>query len=94
MKSRGGICRERPRAGKRGRRGVVGVSLIALSSFVVFFAGSRNLGDGDSVGGPQSERLRAFGDRGGSLAPSTVVGLTLSSAEFSVLPVNSSLSLK
>jgi len=64
MRSRAGICKERPRSGKAGRRGVVGVSLSALSSCDFFFSGSRNLGDGDRVGGPLSERDRAFeGDR-------------------------------
>jgi hypothetical protein len=64
IRSRGGICNERPRNGKAGRRGVVGLSLIALSSFDFLFSGSRNFGDGDSVGGPPSDRLRAFeGDR-------------------------------
>lgn len=63
MRSRGGIWRERPR-GKAGLRGVTGLSPRALSSFDFRFSGSRNLGDGDKVGGPPSERDRAFeGDR-------------------------------
>jgi hypothetical protein len=62
-RSRAGICKERPR-GKAGRRGVVGLSSIALSSFDFLFSGSRNFGDGDRVGGPPSDRERAFeGDR-------------------------------
>ena len=48
IRSRAGICRERPRSGKAGRRGVVGLSLSALSSWAFFFSGSRNLGDGES----------------------------------------------
>ena len=70
MRSRAGICKERPRSGKAGRRGVVGVSLRALSSCAFFFSGSRNLGDGDRVGGPPSERDLAFeGDREAVLRP-------------------------
>lgn len=70
MRSRAGICKERPRIGMAGRRGVVGLSLSALSSWDFFFSGSRNFGDGDSVGGPPSERERAFeGDREAVLLP-------------------------
>ncbi len=70
MRSRAGICKERPRIGKAGRRGVVGLSLSALSSWDFFFSGSRNFGDGESVGGPPSERERAFeGDREAVLLP-------------------------
>jgi hypothetical protein len=70
MRSRAGICKERPRIGKAGRRGVVGLSLSALSSWDFFFSGSRNFGDGDSVGGPPSERERAFeGDLEAVLLP-------------------------
>jgi hypothetical protein len=36
------------------------VSFIALSSFDFLFSGSRNFGDGDKVGGPPSDRERAF----------------------------------
>lgn len=59
IRSRAGICSERPR-GKAGRRGVVGLPSIALSSFDFRFSGSRNLGDGDRIGGPPSDRDRAF----------------------------------
>lgn len=63
MRSRAGICKERPR-GNDGRRGVVGPVSSALSSFDFLFSGSRNFGDGDNVGGPPSDRERAFeGDR-------------------------------
>ncbi len=66
-KSRAGICKESPR-GKEGRRGVEGLSPRALSSFDFRFSGSRNFGDGDSCGGPPSERERAFdGDREAAL---------------------------
>ena len=59
--SRGGICSDKPRCRKAGRRGVVGLSFIALSSFDVLFSGARNFGDGDNAGGPlPSERERAF----------------------------------
>ena len=58
-RSRAGICRERPR-GRVPRRGVMGLSLMALSSFDFRFSGSRNLGDGDKTGGPPSERDRAL----------------------------------
>jgi hypothetical protein len=54
IRSRAGICNERPR-GKAGLRGVMGLSSIALSSFDFFFSGSRNFGEGDSCGGPLSE---------------------------------------
>jgi len=60
IRSRGGIFKERPRSGKAGRRGVVGLSLIALSSCDLRFSGSRNFGDGDRVAGPPSDRERAF----------------------------------
>lgn len=64
IRSRGGICNARPRIGKAGRRGVLGESLIAMSSFDCRFSGSLNLGDGDRVGGPPSDNDRAFaGDR-------------------------------
>jgi hypothetical protein len=70
IRSRAGICKERPRNGWAGRRGVVGLSLSALSSWAFFFSGSRNFGDGDKVGGPPSERERAFeGDREAVLLP-------------------------
>lgn len=62
IRSRGGICSDRPRRGKAGRRGVVGLSFKALSSLDCRFSGSRNLGEGDSVGGPPSESERAFED--------------------------------
>lgn len=63
MKSRAGICKLSPR-GKDGRRGVVGLSPREVSSFDFLFSGSRNLGDGDRVGGPPSDKERAFeGDR-------------------------------
>lgn len=63
MRSRAGIWSERPR-GKAGRRGVVGLASSAESSLDFLFSGSRNFGDGDNVGGPPSDRLRAFeGDR-------------------------------
>jgi hypothetical protein len=70
IRSRAGICKERPRSGKAGRRGVVGLSLKALSSLDFLFSGSRNFGDGDRAGGPPSERERAFeGDRETVLLP-------------------------
>lgn len=59
-RSRAGTCKERPRTGKAGRRGVIGLSFISLSSFDFLFSGSRNLGDGDKVGGPPSDSDRAF----------------------------------
>ncbi len=59
MRSRAGICSDRPR-GNAGRRGVVGLSPSALSSFDFLFSGSLNFGEGDNVGGPPSERERAF----------------------------------
>lgn len=66
MRSRAGICNDRPRWRKAGRRGVTGLS-IELSSLDFRFSGSQNLGDGERVGGPPpapSERERAFeGDR-------------------------------
>lgn len=58
--SRGGICRERPRERKSGRRGVRGLAMMVWSSFDVR-SGSRNLGDG-SRRGVLSERERALGD--------------------------------
>lgn len=59
--SRAGICNDRPRCRNDGRRGVIGLSFIALSSFDFRFSGSRNLGEGDNAGGPlPSERERAF----------------------------------
>jgi hypothetical protein len=60
IRSRAGICRDSPRTGKAGRRGVIGLSLIALSSFDVRFSGSLNFGDGDRVGGAPSESERAL----------------------------------
>ena len=82
IRSRGGICKERPRKGKAGRRGVVGESLIALSSFDVRFSGSLNFGDGDRVGGPPSDNERTFdGDRGVALRSSLSFSTTLSSAD-------------
>jgi hypothetical protein len=64
IRSRGGICSERPRKGNAGRLGVVGLSPRALSSLDFLFSGSRNLGEGDRVGGPPSDSERAFdGDR-------------------------------
>jgi hypothetical protein len=70
IRSRAGICKERPRRVNAGRRGVVGLSLSALSSWDFFFSGSRNFGDGESVGGPPSESERAFeGDRETVLLP-------------------------
>ena len=70
IRSRAGICKERPRRGNAGRRGVVGLSVSALSSCAFFFSGSRNFGDGESVGGPPSESERAFdGDREAALLP-------------------------
>ena len=64
IRSRAGICRERPLTAKAGRRGVEGLSLSALSSFDFLLSGSRNLGDGDRAGGPPSDSDRAFdGDR-------------------------------
>lgn len=65
IKSRG-ICKDRPRAGKAGLRGVVMAmgelgSPRSLSSFDIFFAGSRNLGDGERAGGwPASDKERVF----------------------------------
>ena len=47
--SRGGICRLRPRGGRLGRFGVIGKGATCVSSLDVF-AGSRNAGDGESVG--------------------------------------------
>ena len=82
VRSRGGICKERPRSGKAGRRGVVGESLIALSSFDVRFSGSLNFGDGDRVGGPPSDNERAFdGDRDAALRSSLSFLAMLSSAD-------------
>jgi hypothetical protein len=82
IRSRGGICNERPRSGKAGRRGVVGESSIALSSFDFRFSGSLNLGDGDRVGGPPSDNERTF-DGDGDVVPRTEslpFSTTLSSA--------------
>jgi len=60
IRSRGGICNERPR-GNAGRRGVIGLSFRLLSSFERGFCGSRNLGDGERAGGgPASDKDRAF----------------------------------
>lgn len=86
IRSRGGICSERPRNGKAGRRGVVGVSLKELSSFAFLFSGSRNLGDGESAGGPPSDSERAFeGDRDAvlrSAVPSLSVAFSASESIF------------
>ncbi len=46
MKSRWGICKESPRIGKDGRRGVVGLSVSAVSSFDLF-SGSVKIGEGE-----------------------------------------------
>jgi hypothetical protein len=56
--SRAGIWSESPRVRKSGRRGVLGT--IAWSSFDMR-VGSRNFGDGSSLG-LLSDRDRAFGD--------------------------------
>ena len=62
IRSRGGICSERPRKVNAGRRGVVG-SAKAVSSFDLF-SGSRKLGDGDKTGSLPSESDLPFdGDR-------------------------------
>jgi hypothetical protein len=71
VRSRGGICKESPRNGKAGRRGVVGESLMALSSFDFRFSGSLNFGDGDKLGGPPSDNdLALDGDRDAALRSS------------------------
>lgn len=86
IRSRGGICKERPRSGKAGRRGVVGLSLKELSSLAFRFSGSRNFGDGERVGGPPSDSERAFeGDRDVVLrspVPSLSVAFTTSKSIF------------
>jgi hypothetical protein len=56
--SRGGICSERPLERKSGRRGVLGLAITVWSSFDVL-VGSRNLGEGSSLG-VLSERERAL----------------------------------
>lgn len=55
--SRGGICKESPRASNSGRLGVRGATTV-LSSFEVWVV-SRNLGEGDSWG-VLSESERVF----------------------------------
>lgn len=55
-----GICSDRPLERKSGRRGVLGLALMAWSSLDMR-AGSRNLGDG-SRRGALSESDRALGD--------------------------------
>lgn len=52
--SRGGICKERPRAGNAGRLGVVGLASMAVSSCDFFLMGSRKSGEGDKIGGSLS----------------------------------------
>jgi len=93
IRSRGGICNERPRKGKAGRRGVVGLSLKELSSLDFRLSGSRNLGDGDKVGWPPSESERAFeGDRDVVLRsvvpPSSVASTTSESILASMFSLN------
>ena len=62
IRSRGGICSERPRKVNAGRRGVVGSSS-EVSSFDLF-SGSRNFGDGDKTGSlPSDSDLPLDGDR-------------------------------
>lgn len=56
--SRGGICSERPRERKSGRRGVLGLATTVWSSLDVLL-GSWNLGEGSSLG-VLSERDRAL----------------------------------
>ena len=60
IRSRGGICSERPRGAKAGRRGVVRGSAIAQSSFDFRLSTSLNFGDGDNVGGPPSDDERGL----------------------------------
>ena len=48
MRSRGGICKESPRIGNAGRRGVVGLCKSESSSDVCL-EGSLNFGDGESI---------------------------------------------
>lgn len=93
MRSRGGICNERPRGGKAGRRGVVRESAIAQSSFDFRLSASLNFGDGDSDGGPPSDKERALdGDcEVALLSESLSLPTTLSSAD-SILARMSSLS--
>jgi hypothetical protein len=63
-----GICRESPRLWKLGRLGVTGLAT-ARSSFDTF-VGSRNAGDGESVGVGASERDRVLdGEREAPSAP-------------------------
>jgi hypothetical protein len=73
--SRGGICSERPLERKSGRRGVLGLAITVWSSLDAPF-GSRNLGDGSSLG-VLSDKERALDFRGvctgcgSSIAPSS-----------------------
>jgi len=54
-----GICRERPRTGKLGRRGVTGLEVMEMSSLVVW-EDSRKAGEGDNEGFGASDRERDF----------------------------------
>ena len=49
MISFGGICKDKPRAGNAGRRGVEGLSIMG-SSLATRAGGSRNFGDGEKIG--------------------------------------------
>lgn len=59
MISFGGICKDKPRAGKAGLRDVEGLSIIE-SSLEIFAGGSRNLGDGESDGAACSRPAVVF----------------------------------
>lgn len=74
------IWRERPRLGNMGRLGVLGLE--KESSFDTRRAGSRNAGDGDSVGFGASLKERGFGEFTPVLSDDEEVGVLSPSSNF------------
>lgn len=70
-RSRGGICKDR-RERNAGLLGVEGLSWRSESSFEERFVFSLNLGDGERLGGPVSDKDLVFdGDRNSFLPPTS-----------------------